>query len=66
MNELSVRERESLEAVIRTGSLKAAAYDLGIAIQTLKDHMTRARRKLGVESTVQAAVKWATRNCDHV
>lgn len=55
MGEPSDVELYALRAYLRTGSVKAAASSLGIAEQTVKNHLASVRSKLGVQKTAQAA-----------
>lgn len=52
---LSPREAEIIERLGRPGAKQTAvAYDLGITLRTLKTHLDRIYRKLGVNSFGQA------------
>ena len=62
---LSAQERAVLEATIRLDSQKAVAAEFGVSLATVKNQLAAARSKLDVPTTMHAAVKWATRNCDH-
>jgi DNA-binding NarL/FixJ family response regulator len=53
---LTPRQLTALEAAARCGSYKAAAADLGCAIQTVKTHVSDAIKRLGVFSCTSAAV----------
>jgi DNA-binding CsgD family transcriptional regulator len=58
--ELSQREWEVLRAVAQLGGQREAALELGIAEGTVKNHLTRIYRKLGVTTQAEAlaAVGW--------
>lgn len=47
------RELAVVEAVLATGSEKAAAHRLGLSHSTVKHHLANARSKLGVTTTAQ-------------
>lgn len=53
--ELSAREREAVMAVIRFGGNAAAAADMGVTEQTIKNMLSSAYAKLNVYSIGQAA-----------
>lgn len=53
---LSPRQRQVLDALIVHGTAQAAADTLGIALQTVKNHLTVIRGELGVATSLQAAV----------
>ncbi len=59
-SKLSVREREVLAAIAFCGDQKRAAIRLGIADQTIKNHLTTVYRRLGVHGIIDAlyAVGW--------
>jgi DNA-binding NarL/FixJ family response regulator len=48
-------ELYALRAYLKTGSARAAAAALGLAEQTVKNHLASIRSKLGVRKTIQAA-----------
>lgn len=48
------RQLEAVRAHVETGSMKAAAAELGIAVPTLRGRLVATRRRLGVETTMQA------------
>lgn len=50
----TVHELEVLNAVIQLGSVKAAAYSLGIADSTAKNLLARLYKRLGATSAYQA------------
>lgn len=58
---LSQREREVLLALARGSTNKRIALLLGIAENTVKIHMQNIRRKLGVQSRIEAAMVLAHR-----
>ena len=47
------RELRVVEAVLATGSEKAAAHRLGLSHSTVKHHLASARSKAGAETTAQ-------------
>ena len=47
------RELDVVEAVLMTGSEKAAAHRLGLSHSTVKHHLANARSKVGAETTAQ-------------
>ena len=49
-------ERRALDAVARHGTVKAAAFALGKRPKTIEHQLATARRRLGVDTTLQAAV----------
>ena len=51
---LTPRQREVLFTVARADSQQAAAAELGITYQTVKNTLDTIHRKLGVRSTVAA------------
>ena len=53
---LTQRERESLAMIASGKKATEAAHALGISPETVKDHLTRVRLKLGATTTAQAAV----------
>lgn len=53
---LSVRERELLRAWPELGSNELLAAQMGISVQTVKNHITSIHRKLGVRAIGQAAI----------
>ncbi len=53
---LTAREREVTVSRVLRGSIKAAARELGIAVQTVDIHCCRIRDKLGAQSFEQVAV----------
>lgn len=55
---LCEREAEAMTAVIEHGRAKTAARAMGISHRTVEIYTTAARKKMGVSSLVQAAVKW--------
>lgn len=42
------------------------AHQFGVSVFTVKNTLYTMRKRMGAVSTVEAAVIWATRNCDHV
>jgi len=55
MTALTPRQREVLLAYLRTGSHKAAAHQLGMPIQSVKNHLSAAYGVLGVDNILGAA-----------
>jgi DNA-binding CsgD family transcriptional regulator len=57
---ISRREREVLAAIAYCGDQRRAAIRLGIADQTVKNHLTNIYRRLGVHGIIDAlyAVGW--------
>jgi DNA-binding NarL/FixJ family response regulator len=49
------RELAVVEAVLSTGSEKAAAHRLGLSHSTVKHHLANPRSKVGAETTAQLA-----------
>lgn len=56
MSDPTARELEVLAAMLRRGSAKEAAHELGIATETVRNHASRLYLKLGVDSQSQAAI----------
>jgi DNA-binding NarL/FixJ family response regulator len=50
------RDLEIFTSVCRSGSQKQAAYELGVSLQTVKNHCTKLYRRLGVASQLEASV----------
>ena len=55
--ELSPREREVLELIVRGRSNKEIGSDLGVAENTVKNHVKVVLEKLGVQDRVQATTR---------
>ena len=55
---LSDREAAAMTAVIEHGRAKTAARAMGISHRTMEVYSSAVRRKMGVNSLVQAAVAW--------
>jgi DNA-binding NarL/FixJ family response regulator len=55
------REVAVVEAVLATGSEKAAAHRLGLSHSTVKHHLANARSKVGAETTAQLVWVLASR-----
>jgi two-component system response regulator NreC len=51
LSELSVREREVFDLVVRGFTNESAATELGISVKTVETHRARINRKLSVHST---------------
>lgn len=49
----TAREMRVVEAVLLTGSEKAAAHRLGLSHSTVKHHLANARSKVGATTTAQ-------------
>lgn len=56
--QLTDRQREAIEAYIAEGDQRLAAERMGIGTQTLKNHLSAVMDKLGVHSSLQAAVRY--------
>lgn len=56
-NELTIREREVLQAICRGGSNRVIADELGVSCSTVKAHLRAIYRKLGVSDRTQASVR---------
>ena len=52
---LTVRQAEVLTAYLRTGSYQGAARQLGMPLQSVKNHLTAVYRRLGVDNALGAA-----------
>jgi DNA-binding CsgD family transcriptional regulator len=46
-------ERVALEAVLRNGTVKAAAHALGKSPRTVVNQLATARARLGVQTTIE-------------
>ena len=55
---LSECEAEAMTAVIQHGRAKTAARAMGISHRTTEVYFCAVRKKMGVNSLVQAAVAW--------
>jgi len=55
LEQLTAREREVMEAVLRGLPNKAIADDLGLAVRTVEVHRARLFEKMGVRSAVELA-----------
>lgn len=53
---LTPSEHRAMRALIRHGYYQAVADQLGVSIQTVKNQLSTAMRKLGVHTGVQAVV----------
>lgn len=53
---LTPREHEVLRLLVRGLSYREAAAELGISVDTVRSHVRKLYRKLGVNSATQAAV----------
>ena len=56
LSRLTVRERQVLAMVARGMKCSAIAHLLGISLNTAKDHKRAIREKLGVHTSIEAAV----------
>ncbi len=55
------RQLEVLGVVVASGTIKGAAHELGLSASTVRQHLESIRQRLGVETTMQAAVLLAAR-----
>ena len=55
---LSKTEMQALAAIVAHGTPEKAASEAGIDHKLLHEGLRRARKKMGVNSTLLAAVKW--------
>ena len=53
---LTKREFELLDGMARTGSMKAAYIEMGIALQTASELMRRAKNRMGARTPLQAVL----------
>lgn len=54
MSRLTPAERRALEAVLRAGTAKGAAFALGKSPRTVEQQLASARARLGVTTTIEA------------
>lgn len=54
--QLSPRELQALQLLADGHSVKGAAQQMRLSVETVKDHAARTRLKLSARSNVQAAV----------
>ena len=54
MTALAPRELDVLRLVATGAKQEAVAHELGITVQTVKNHLTSAYRRLGVTSAIEA------------
>lgn len=54
MSRVTPAERAALEAVLRRGTTKAAAFDLGKSPRTVSAQLRTVRERLGVTTTIEA------------
>jgi len=54
---LTLRQRQCLRLLIEGKTMAQVAYELGLSVRTVHDHLRRARLQLDCISTLQAAVK---------
>jgi len=55
VQKLTPRQKEILRLILNGFDAKSAAQELGISVHTVNEHLTEARRHLGVSSSRQAA-----------
>jgi DNA-binding CsgD family transcriptional regulator len=55
VQKLTPRQREILRLILNGFDAKSAARELGISVHTVNEHLTEARRHLGVSSSREAA-----------
>ena len=64
--ELTKRQKEVLEGIVRGHSNKEIANDIGISYETVKVHVSGILRRLNVKNRTEAALFAVTTNiCDH-
>ena len=51
---VTARQLACVQAHLTTGSMKAAAHELGISPLTVRNHLETVRLRLGVDTTEQA------------
>jgi DNA-binding NarL/FixJ family response regulator len=56
---LTPREKEVLQHLLRAEKQSAIADDLGVCRRTVHFHLSNIRRKVGVQSTLEAAIFFA-------
>jgi DNA-binding CsgD family transcriptional regulator len=56
---LSHTQRRILELLIEGNAMKRAAYELAMAEDTARTHLTRAKEKLGAKTNIQAVAMYA-------
>jgi DNA-binding CsgD family transcriptional regulator len=54
----SPSERKCLDLLVKTGSDKAIARELGISSKTVENHIAAAKKKAGIADRVLLAVWW--------
>lgn len=54
MSRVTPAERRALEALLRTGTAKGAAYALGKSQRTVEAQLAAARQRLNVTTTIEA------------
>lgn len=54
MSEITPAERSALLALLRTGTVKGAAYALGKSPRTISQQLATARDRLAVTTTIEA------------
>ena len=55
---LSKTEMQALAAIVERGTSEKAASEIGVDHKLLNESLRRARKKMGVNSTLLAAVAW--------
>lgn len=58
MHNLSDRENDIMELMVQGKPNKIIALELGIKLQTVKNHITTIFLKLGVTNRIEAALKF--------
>lgn len=54
MRTVTPAEKRALEAILRHGTAKGAAYALGRSKRTVEQQLATARERLGVTTTIEA------------
>lgn len=55
---LTPTELAVMRAYIEGGWTKGIAYDMGVSVKTIETHTCNARKKMGVQTLLQAALKF--------
>ena len=61
--ELTNRQKEVLECIVRGHSNKMIAHEIGVSYQTVKVHVSEILRRLHVKNRTEAALLAVTTNC---
>jgi len=61
--ELTKRQKEVLECIVRGHSNKMIAHEIGVSYQTVKVHVSEILRRLHVKNRTEAALMAVTTNC---